>query len=294
MSAGKTAAERGVKAVSTIRARLLLMSAALLLPFAALLSYQGYRDFSDERKAAATAAVRLAEITAAKVSYFYFVSDTQTALASLSRRPLVRALDPRQCDPALGDYLDSHPYFTNVLTVDLSVRVVCSAAAVPPGTARVPRAIWMDRLIQSGQFTLGKPYLGPISGKWVVALAYPLRDRRGRIAGAVSLPVDLAHFRLSADKATLMSGTDIRIVTGDGTTVASLDLPRCGQRRWRRVVRDQEQNLRRPRAGGQQSASGRFPCSGRRPMTLRSLQGVPEYFCHDFPTASSPALLHTV
>ena len=223
MSAGKTAIARGMQAVSTIRARLLLMAAALLLPVAALLSVQGYRDFSDERKAAAAAAVRLAEITAAEVSRF--VSDTQTALASLSQRPRVRALDPRQCDPALGDYIDSHPYFTNVLTVDLSLRVVCSALAIPPKLARAPRDIWMDRLIGTGRFTLGKPFRGPITGRWVVVLAYPLRDQQGAITGAVSLPVDLVHFRFVANKATLMPGTDIRIVTGDGATVASLENP---------------------------------------------------------------------
>jgi PAS domain S-box-containing protein len=223
VSAGKTAIARGTRAVSTIRARLFLMSAALLLPVAALLSYQGYRDFSDERRAAAAAAVRLAEITAAEVSRF--VDDTRTALASLSRRPGARALDPLQCDPALSDYIDSHPYFTNVLTVDLSLRVVCSALAIPPRIARAPRDIWMDRLIGTGRFTLGKPFRGPITDRWVVVLAYPLRDQEGAIKGAVSLPVDLARFRFVANKAPLRPGTDIRIVTGDGATVASLENP---------------------------------------------------------------------
>lgn len=216
-------AQRGMKAVSTIRARLFLMSAALLLPVAALLSYQGYRDFSGEREAAATAAGRLAEIAAAEVSRF--LSDTQTALASLSRRPRVRALDPRQCDPALSDYLDSHPHFANVLTVDLSLRVVCSVVAIPPNVEKVPRDIWMDRLLRTGRFTLSEPFRGSITGKWVAALAYPLRDPQGRIAGAVNLLVDLAHFRLVASKATLIQGTDIRIVTRDGIVVASLENP---------------------------------------------------------------------
>lgn len=222
MSGRKAAAERGVKAVSTIRARLLLVAAALLLPVAALLSYQSYRDFSDGRKAAGTAAVRAAEVTAAGVSRF--LGDTETALASLARRPRVRALDPRQCDPALGDYLDSHPYFANVLTLDLAARVVCSVAAIPPDARTVPRDIWMDRLVQSGQFTLGGPYRGPITGKWIVALAYPLRDARGEIHGALGLQVDLVHFPFAAGK-TASSGTDIRIVTGDGIVIASLANP---------------------------------------------------------------------
>ncbi len=58
-----------------------------------------------------------------------------------------------------------------------------------------------------------------------MSLAYPLRDEQGRISGAISMPVDLAHFRFVVSNAALPPATDIHIVTGDGVIVASLEHP---------------------------------------------------------------------
>jgi diguanylate cyclase (GGDEF)-like protein/PAS domain S-box-containing protein len=205
----------------TIRAQLFLLIAAVALPLLALVAYNAYRDFSSQREIVSASGRTLAEITAAETSRF--LHDTQTALASLSQRPRVRALDPQRCDPALRDYLDAHPYFANVLTVDVSGRVVCSVAAVPSGVSTVTPDFWPDKLIQAEAFTLGKPSRGLITGKRVVVLAYPLRDSGGKFSGGVGLPIDLARFAPLAGKSTLPPDASILIMNGDGTRIASSD-----------------------------------------------------------------------
>ena len=205
----------------TIRAQLLLLIAAVALPLFALVAYDNYDDFREGQALATANGRTLAEITAAETSRF--LHDTETALASLSRRPLVRDLDPQRCDPAMRDYLDAHPYFANMLTVDLSGRVVCSVAAIPSGVSVLPRDFWPHTVIRTEAFTLGKPARGTLTGKRVAVLAYPLRDSGGKVSGGVGLPVDLARFAPLAGNSTLPPGASILIMNGDGTRIAGLN-----------------------------------------------------------------------
>ena len=112
----------------SIRSQLFLLIAVMAVPLVAVIAYDVRDDFNHQREIASTAAITLADITATGTARF--LQDTQTALASLSRRPLVRALDPRRCDPALRDYLDAHPNFANILTTNTSAQVVCSKVPI--------------------------------------------------------------------------------------------------------------------------------------------------------------------
>lgn len=42
---------------------------------------------------------------------------------------------------------------------------------------------------------VGKPFIGPIGGKWVSLQAYPIRDEVGAFQSAPALRADLLRFR---------------------------------------------------------------------------------------------------
>ncbi|MDP2323921.1 MAG: PDC sensor domain-containing protein, partial [Gammaproteobacteria bacterium] len=117
----------------------------------------------------------LAQGTALELSRM--LSDHEALLARMAERPLVRALDPLQCDPIIAEYTQLHPGYTNLVVRDLSGQSDCSArslklsqrqqvADVVPGYLRAQSA---DGL------TVGAAHLGPLSGRWVSVLFYPVK-----------------------------------------------------------------------------------------------------------------------
>lgn len=208
----------------SIRTHSFLLVVMVALPLTALVAYNIYRNFLDDREAATAGAVRLAQVSSAQASQV--IRDTQTLLITLSQRPLVRALDPQRCDPLFRDFPDLYPRFATVLTVDLSGKPVCGAIPLPAREA-VTRAPLYDlqELARTEKFAIGKPIVGPLTGKWVVVLAHPLHDQTGRLSGAIGLPIDLVNFYPLAGGVALPPGTSIRIVTGEGIVIASLRDP---------------------------------------------------------------------
>ncbi len=210
-----------MKSAWSIRTQLFLLIAVLALPLTAVIVSNVRHDFAVAYENATDIAMSLAENIAAETSRF--LHDTQTALAGLAQRPRLRALDPQRCDPLLKDFAGLYPQFANVLTIDLAGDPVCSAVPLPARPTATKTALYdLQELVRTEKFTIGKPTIGYATGKWIAVLAHPLHDERGTLSGAVALPVDLANFRLRSSDKELPPGTDIRIVTGGGTIVASM------------------------------------------------------------------------
>jgi hypothetical protein len=208
----------------SIRTQLFLLIAVLALPLIALTARNLYLDFAASRETAGGIALRLAEVTAAETARF--LRDTQSVLVGLSQRPLVRALDAQRCDPLLKELNALYPQFANVLTINLAGNPVCSAVPLPARSAATKSAPYdLRELVRTDKFTIGKPTVGFVTGKWIAVLAQPLHDEQGKLNGAVGLPVDLVNFHPLASDTGLLAGTDIRIVTGDGSVVASMRDP---------------------------------------------------------------------
>ena len=75
----------------SIRAYLYLLISAVVLPLVALAAFDLYRAFAEARQAAEQVALRLAQVSSAQAAQV--VGEVRTDLLTLSRRPLVRALE---------------------------------------------------------------------------------------------------------------------------------------------------------------------------------------------------------
>jgi PAS domain S-box-containing protein len=203
-----------------LRVQLLVLSLMIAAPLCALLGFDLYRDFQRERRDAGAAALDFARIAAQNCETF--IADARRTLEVLAQRAAVRALDRNACEPLLGDIQKLQPRFRNALTVDRNGALVCSALAPVPATAPGPDPVyWFNRVRESMQFTVGTPALGFISKRWVVTLAYPLRDARGEFIGAVALSVDLADYPvLPAAAAGLPDGLVVGIASYAGLVIA--------------------------------------------------------------------------
>ncbi|MBI3523463.1 MAG: PAS domain S-box protein [Betaproteobacteria bacterium] len=195
------------------------------LPLVVLLGYNLYRNAEYDKRQAGAGALYLARIGAQNTESF--LAEARAMLETLARRPSVLALDRKACDPLLGDIPKLYPRFRNALTVDRDGNLVCSAVTATAATPAKPNPVyWFNRVRDSMRFTIGMPALGFITKRWVVTLAYPLRNARGEFIGAVGLPVDLVDYPVLPTMTGLPPETLTGIASYAGTIIArSQDAP---------------------------------------------------------------------
>ncbi|HLO96553.1 MAG TPA: EAL domain-containing protein [Burkholderiaceae bacterium] len=208
------------------RPRGMAMRTALLglvaLPMLALILTLGF-DTQQQYKANLAAAFRQAATTRQLYSTQteLFLAEAERVLAILAERPGIRALDRSGCDHVLAELQQFQPAYANVLTLDASGQLVCSA--VGPSPVRVPGPdprYYFDEVMRTGRFTVGKPAQGFITGRWVSTLAYPLRREDGSISGVVGIAVDLANYSPLLPPGSRPEKGFIGMINGDGIVIA--------------------------------------------------------------------------
>ena len=172
-------------------ARLAAVVALPLLGVIALLLVDAARrDIAHATDEAST----VADETAARTERF--LGDFRSTLDAISQRPLVRAMDPANCDPALPTLRDLYPRAGNILVVDTEGWILCGAKP-PPGGERM-RILDMElhqALMREGGFQLSQPLIGKISKTWGVTAVQAVTDADGRIVGAVGIAIELRNLQ---------------------------------------------------------------------------------------------------
>ena len=187
-----------------------------LAGFLAWENYHQYRDamdrgYSDARTVQAVATAQTRQ----------FMNQSEHALRELASRPAVRALDPAACDAMLAWLPTLQPAFTDVVTLDSSGRVICSAMPLSAGgKAATDRRSLIDAVEARRAFTVGKPERNPVTGRSQSTLAYPIRDATGRVTGMVAASVDLVAFSKLLASPDMPAGAVAGIVDGQGVTLA--------------------------------------------------------------------------
>ena len=182
----------------SIRAQLLLLVLVVLLPVTALVVWDAEHDYVTAQEGSYATARTLATDTAARLSLL--LRDNEAMLARLARRPLIRALDPNKCDPAIGEYARMHPELTTLAVHDLAGNSVCALrAAVGEPLALEP---WFAAAVRAGQFKASDAVQDRPGGRWVSVLSYPIRDAAARICGLVVVRLDLLQFNQRLFEAT--------------------------------------------------------------------------------------------
>jgi signal transduction histidine kinase/ActR/RegA family two-component response regulator len=172
-------------------ARLAALVALPLLAVIALLLFDAARrDIAHATDEART----VADETAARTERF--LGDFRATLEAISQRPLVRAMDPANCDPALPTLRELSPRAGNILVVDAEGWILCGAK--PPPSGERMRIIDMElhrALIREGGFRLSQPLIGKISKTWGVTAVQAVSGNDGRIVGAVGMAIELRNLQ---------------------------------------------------------------------------------------------------
>jgi len=200
----------------SIRELLLRLVLAVALPLAALQAWHLYGDYQESSRRAREQVFSLAQAAASQTATF--LGQAHNVLNGLAARPAVRSLDAARCDPILHDFLGLAPRFSNIATMTMDGRVVCSAVPHDAPVRMDPEKL-LHLIRASGRFSVGKVTPGTISGKWAVPVGVPLHDGQGRIVGAVGLALDLLKFPMPS-MVGLSASAAVGLVAGDGTILA--------------------------------------------------------------------------
>lgn len=181
---------RESKAVS-LRTQVNALILAAAVPLTVLLGYLIYFQAA-ERAGAAHESVEAAARAVARDTE-RFISIAQHKLAGIALRiGDGEALEP--CDPAFEYFAVLNPEFTALLLWLPSGDVICPSAHRDVRYSGAARPPWLARTLAEGTPLVSEPYPGPLSGKWITVLSYPLKDRQGAIRGVLDLSVDLDTF----------------------------------------------------------------------------------------------------
>jgi len=159
------------------------------------------------------------------------LADSKHRLELLAARRLGKAMDPNRCDPLIGEIRKLLPEYANVALRDIDGRLVCGDLS-QPGQWPVSAADfeWFREGKEREDFTVGKAFVGKVTGGWVSVLTYPVRDDQRQILGLLILPIDLEFLHRQAAIFVLPPGSVTALIDRDGTFIAhSTDPGRVGQ-----------------------------------------------------------------
>lgn len=207
-----------MKSTFTIRSQLLALVLAIALPMVGILGYTLYDNVQQRVVEANSMANMLAMLTSSDVDRVLI--SNRDLLVQMSRRTQIRKMDALHCDQVLWNFHELFPKSANMTVIDLNGTAICSAVPQPGGKpVSVARAPWFRKSLEQDGFVVSEPFFGPITGRWVTVLTYPIHDGQGKKIGFLGLPLDLALYEPNLSHAPLIPGTTVGIYTADGTVV---------------------------------------------------------------------------
>ena len=148
-----------------------------------------------------------------------FLNNARFVLEELSKRPSIRSLDPENCDPLLFDLKKLQPAYSTLITLDVNGNLICSATKLERAS-KIDPANFFNTVSQTQQFTVGRPTVGFVTGRWVSALAYPIFDEAGHFKGAIAAGTDLVNYETVISDESYLPKMSVGIVTTKGVIIA--------------------------------------------------------------------------
>ena len=202
----------------SMRNYLYALAAVVALSLATMLALTLYSDFHSALVQERARLATLSQLIANNTSDL--LAKNRERMIGIGKRPEVQAMDPARCGTLLGDLRLMFPEFANLATVDLNGVVPCSAVPQPGGKpVSVAKTEWFQRAMAEKRFIVGKPFIGPITGKLVSVLMQPVLSPDNELRGFVGLPLDLERFAPRIPEGSLPEGARFGFISSDGIMV---------------------------------------------------------------------------
>ena len=206
-----------------IRARLTLLTLALLAPMVAVAAWHFSEDQADSRTSAEARTTDVARLVASRADEF--VRRTESSLEAAALMVRVDPPDMRYNDSvltALGDRTLGRDAMLEVHQVGAGN---IGASHAPRGVRRdysIDDRRYYTEALRTGAFAIGEPVRSrPDSTRWIVGFALPIRGRSGKFVAVVHASALLDSLRYVADAGMLPAGSVVQVVDRGGRMVFS-------------------------------------------------------------------------
>jgi hypothetical protein len=194
------------------------LAALVVVSLLGMLGFTLYSDFNNahdqERARLRTLSTLIANNTTV------LLERNRERMIGINKRAEVQAMDPTQCGSLFTDLRTMFPEFANLATVDLNGSAPCSGVPQPGGkSVSVAKTEWFKRALAEKRFVVGKPFIGPITGKLVSVLVEPVWGADKALRGFLGLPLDLERFNPRIPSGSLPEGTRFGILSSDGILI---------------------------------------------------------------------------
>ncbi len=202
----------------SMRKLLFLLVGVMAVPMAVIIIFTIYSDTQINIENAKMTAKRLSVLSASDV--IRVVESNKNLLMQMEKRPQIKVANMDLCDHILWEFKELFPKSANMTVVDMDGIAVCSAVPQPNGKpVDVSKAPWFQKFLKRKDFVVSDPFFGPITGRWVTVLAYPIRDDGNKLVGMLGLPLDLSFYQPNLSAVSLTDNTTFGIVTSKGVHV---------------------------------------------------------------------------
>lgn len=212
------------KRLWTLRTYLCLLALGILLPAVLLTAWNGYSQYRQAEDAAEREVYNLANIGAETTALF--LADTERLLRGLSTRIQSRPTHGNGCDPIFAEFKTLFPQFANLSQSSADGYIICSSMPQPGNNKTyVGDTQWFKQVYKQEKFIVGPPYKGPVTGRMVAVLAYPILNEEGKMTGALQLPIDLVNYELIPGASKLPKAINVSIFDSNGVIIARSQTP---------------------------------------------------------------------
>jgi signal transduction histidine kinase/CheY-like chemotaxis protein len=172
----------------SLRGRLVLLLTLAVAPALLTLTYERLDHRRQETEALRQTALALARLAAQAQERR--LEGARQLLAALSRSAELDR-DAQRCTPFVRGLIAEYAgRYTEIGWADASGRVICHALGGPENISIADRP-YFQRVLASRTFVVGELMYGRLSGRPVLAFAYPKREASGEIVGVVFANIDL-------------------------------------------------------------------------------------------------------
>ena len=203
--------------LSGLRGRLLLLVALATLPAFALSWYTAWESRQRQRAVVSSDTEALASRVAADQEVV--IDLTRQILSDLAAIPEVREGEPQRTRAIFSILMKQYRGYASLLVIDPAGSIVVShpPTAQPVNFSDRP---WFSQALATRRFALGDYQVGQLTGKSIVAAAWPVVDEAGRVVSVLAAGLDVTWLNQVAATAQLPPGAVLVLVDRQGVVVA--------------------------------------------------------------------------
>ena len=145
------------------------------------------------------------------------IAGTSQLLFGLARVPVVGSEDKAACSSFLADVLREHPQYTGILTIKPNGDLFCDSL-YSGRSLNLKDRDYFRRALQA-QEAVVEVAVGRLTGKGVMQIAYPVRDRGGNVRYVLLASLDMDTYGRTTAMTLPYPGMHLQIWNRDGSVV---------------------------------------------------------------------------